>query len=151
MRRLTFAMAVVGGWTSIAAPAPAQTVPAPLPPITLAPQADNDAPAPAPNLPTPSTPDWTFEEVLGGEVTVGPPYSPLAMGVGALTGVVAFNVLQQYVFPNGSLLSQTFLAESDLAASRIYAVGSAVAGALAGQYAYEQTSDTPRSDRVHRH
>jgi hypothetical protein len=143
MRRLTFAMAVVAGWTSIAAPAPAQTVPAPLPPITLVPQAGNDAPVPAPDLPTPSTPDWTFEEVLGGEVIVGPTYSPLAMGVGALTGVVAFNVLQQYVFPNGSLLSQTFLAESDLAASRLYAVGSAVAGALAGQYAYEQTSDTP--------
>ena len=91
----------------------------------------------------PSTPDWTFEEVLGGEVTVGPEFSPVAMGIGAVAGVVAFNMLAQYVFPNSNLLSQTFLAETDLAASRIYVVGSAVAGALAGQYVYEQTSDAP--------
>jgi hypothetical protein len=57
--------------------------------------------------------------------------------------VAAFNMLGQYLFPNTSLLSQTFLAESDIAASRIYAVGSAVAGALAGQYVYEQTNDSP--------
>ena len=90
----------------------------------------------------PSTPDWTFEEVLGGEVTVGPEFSPVAMGVGAVAGVVAFNMLAQYVFPNSNLLTQTFLAETDLAASRIYAAGSAVAGALAGQYIYQQTSDS---------
>ena len=78
---------------------------------------------------------------MGGEVTVGKPVSPTAMAIGALAGVAAFNVLAQYVFPTSSLLAQTVVAESDLAASRIYAVGSAVAGALAGQYVYEQTND----------
>ena len=124
----------------LAYPALAQNAPAnPTAPVLPAPQPDADD---LPALPKPSaTPGWTFEEVLGGEVTVGEPVSPTALAVGALTGVVAFNVLQQYVFPNGSLLSQTFLAESDIAASRIYAIGSAALGALAGQYVYEQTND----------
>ena len=92
---------------------------------------------------SPAPGGWTFEEVMGGEVTVGEPVSPTAMAVGALAGVAVFNVLGQYLFPNSSLLSQTFLAESDIAASRLYAVGSAVAGALAGQYVYEQTNGQP--------
>lgn len=91
----------------------------------------------------PTVPDWTFEEVMGGNVTVGKPVSPWAVGIGALAGVVTFNVLQQYAFPGGGFLAQTVLAESEIAASRIYAVGSAVAGALAGQYVYEQTTDAP--------
>ena len=121
-------------------------------------QTDNDAPLARPALPAdpddipklpgaapqaPSAPGWTFEEVMGGDVTVGEPVSPTAMAVGALAGVVAFNVLAQYVFPNSSLLSQSVVAETDLAASRIYAVGSAVAGALAGQYVYDQTNESP--------
>ena len=108
-----------------------------------APKADDD------DLPSATVPgatqtgehnDWTFEEVMGGEVKVGPEVSPVALGVGAVAGVVAFNVLAQYVFPGSSLLSQTFVAETDLAASRIYAISSAVAGALAGQYVYDQTA-----------
>jgi hypothetical protein len=102
------------------------------PPEVTPPQAVTPRPA------APSAPDWTFEEVLGGEVTVDSDYSPVAMGLGAVAGVVAFNALAQYVIPNGSLLSETILAGSEVAASRIYAVGSAVAGALAGQYIYEQ-------------
>jgi hypothetical protein len=144
-RKLLLSLA---GVTALAAgPVAAQTVAPPVPPSRAVPQAQPNAQPDA--LPgvvapkAPGTPDWTFEEVLGGDVTVGPQYSPTAMGIGALAGVVAFNVLQQYVVPNGSLLSQTFVAETDLAASRIYAIGSAVAGALAGQYVYEQTSDTP--------
>ena len=140
MRNLT-AIILLGGVAGVLAnPAAAQNAPAkPAVPVLPVPQPDaNDVPT----LPRPSaTPGWTFEEVLGGEVTVGEPVSPTALAVGALTGVVAFNVLQQYVFPNGSLLSQTFLAESDIAASRIYAIGSAALGALAGQYVYEQTND----------
>ena len=139
---------IPGALALAAGPAAAQTEPA-TPPSQVAPPAqpdDDDQPGALPNVAAPKapgTPDWTFEEVLGGEVTVGAEYSPVAMGIGAVAGVVAFNLLQQYVVPNASLLSQTFLAESDIAASRIYAVGSAVAGALAGQFVYEQTSDAP--------
>ena len=140
--------ALVGALVLAAGPVVAQTEPG-APPSPVAPPAQPDADDQPGALPgvvapkAPGTPDWTFEEVLGGEVTVGPEYSPVAMGIGAVAGVVAFNLLQQYVVPNGSLLSQTFLAESDIAASRIYAVGSAVAGALAGQFVYERTSDAP--------
>jgi hypothetical protein len=143
--KLGFALATTiyllsGNLAAQTAPGAAQTQ------VTPPPDAD-EAPRVTPPSVTapgaPSAPDWTFEEVLGGEVTVGQELSPVALGVGALAGVVAFNVLAQYVFPNTDLLTQTFLAETDLAASRIYAVGSAVAGALAGQYIYEQTTDTP--------
>lgn len=141
-------IALAGAVALAASPVVAQTAPA-TPPARITPpdlpDAD-DQPGALPGVVTPrapGTPDWTFEEVLGGDVTVGQELSPAAMGIGALAGVVAFNLLQQYVFPNTSLLSQTVLAESDLAASRIYVVGSAVAGALAGQFVYEQSSDAP--------
>ena len=110
----------------------------------MAPKADDDDELPSATVPgatqTGERNDWTFEEVMGGEVKVGPEVSPVALGVGAVAGVVAFNVLAQYVFPGSSLLSQTFVAETDLAASRVYAISSAVAGALAGQYVYDQTA-----------
>jgi hypothetical protein len=141
-------LSLAGALALAAGPAAAQTAPT-TPPSQVVPPAQPDADAQPGALPNvaapkaPGTPDWTFEEVLGGEVTVGQQYSPVAMGIGAIAGVVAFNVLQQYVAPNTNLLAQTVLAESDLAASRIYTVGSAVAGALAGQFVYEQTSDAP--------
>ena len=128
-----------------AAPPEVTTAPVPgaPPSAVVTPDADDD------DLPSATVPgatqtgqnnDWTFEEVMGGEVEVGPEVSPVALGVGAVAGVVAFNVLAQYVFPGSSLLSQTFVAETDLAASRVYAISSAVAGALAGQYVYDQTA-----------
>jgi hypothetical protein len=123
-------------------PALAQNTPS-LPPVQLAPDDDGPVAPVAPNAApqVQAAPGWTFEEVMGGDVTVGEPVSPTAMAVGALAGVAVFNVVAQYVFPNANLLTQTAVAETDLAASRIYAVGSAVAGALAGQYVYEQTND----------
>jgi hypothetical protein len=142
MRNLNTLLSLAGVMGLLASPAVAQNTPAAPPTRVLpAPQPDADDVPAIPQLP--AAPGWTFEEVLGGEVTVGEPVSPTAMAVGALTGVVAFNVLEQYVFPNGSLLSQTFLAESDIAASRIYAIGRAVAGALAGQYVYQRANDRP--------
>ena len=129
-----------------AAPPAVTTAPVPdvPPPAAMAPKADDDDDLPSATVPgatqTGEHNDWTFEEVMGGEVKVGPEVSPVALGVGAVAGVVAFNVLAQYVFPGSSLLSQTFVAETDLAASRVYAIGSAVAGALAGQYVYDQTA-----------
>jgi hypothetical protein len=115
----------------------AKAGPAPVAPagVAAAPKADDDLPsgtvpgssqAAAPktddDLPKGTVPgssqtaagnDWTFEEVMGGNVKVGPEVSPVALGV---------------------------VAETDLAASRIYAISSAVAGALAGQYVYDQTA-----------
>ena len=102
-----------------AAPPAVTTAPVPdvPPPAAMAPKADDDDD----DLPSATVPgatqtgehnDWTFEEVMGGEVKVGPEVSPVALGVGAVAGVVAFNVLAQYVFPGSSLLSQTFVAET---------------------------------------
>jgi len=82
--------------------------------------------------------NWTFGDVMGSHVALGQEVSPAALGVGAVAGVVAFNMLAQYAFPGSNLLAPSFVAETDLAASRIYAIGSAVAGALAGQYIYDQ-------------
>ncbi|MFO1039267.1 MAG: hypothetical protein U1E45_20680 [Geminicoccaceae bacterium] len=90
-----------------------------------------------------AAPNWTFEDVVGADVNVDAPVSPWAMGVGALAGVVGFNLLQQYVVPGFGGLGGTWLAETDIAASRIYAVGSAVVGALAGQAVYDQVRDKP--------
>lgn len=90
-----------------------------------------------------AAPNWTFEEVVGADVNVDAAVSPWAMGVGALAGVVGFNLLQQYVVPGWGGLGGTWLAETDIAASRIYAVGSAVVGALAGQAVYDQVRDKP--------
>ena len=99
---------IPGALALAAGPAAAQTEPA-TPPSQVAPPAqpdDDDQPGALPNVAAPKapgTPDWTFEEVLGGEVTVGAEYSPVAMGIGAIAGVVAFNVLQQYVVPEHQL------------------------------------------------
>jgi hypothetical protein len=131
MRHLNLGFALAAALCLLSGNLAAQPAPPAAPPEVTPPQAATPSPA------APSAPDWTFEEVLGGEVTVDSDYSPVAMGLGAVAGVVAFNVLAQFV-PNGGLLSETFLAGSEIAASRIYAVGSAVAGALAGQYIYEQ-------------
>ena len=96
--------ALVGALVLAAGPVAAQTEPG-APPSPVAPPAQPDADDQPGALPgvvapkAPGTPDWTFEEVLGGEVTVGPEYSPVAMGIGAVAGVVAFNLLQQYVVP----------------------------------------------------
>ena len=136
MRTINVLLACAGVMGLTAGPVLAQaTAPAASPSRVASPVPDVDVDDP--------THDPTFEEVMGGEVTVGEPVSPTAMAVGALAGVAVFNILGQYLFPNTSLLSQTFLAESDIAASRLYAVGSAVAGALAGQYVYEQTNGQP--------
>lgn len=143
MRASSLLIACLGMLALGSIPALAQNTPATRP-AQLAPADDDDPAVPvAPNAApqVQPAPGWTFEEVMGGEVTVGEPVSPTAMAVGALAGVAAFNVLAQYVFPNSNLLAQTVVAETDIAASRIYAVGSAVAGALAGQYVYEQTND----------
>jgi hypothetical protein len=153
MRTINALLACAGVMGLTAGPVLAQATAPAAPPSRVAPSApdidaDDPTPDPTPVLPRAApevspAPGWTFEEVMGGEVTVGEPVSPTAMAIGALAGVAAFNVLGQYLFPNTSLLSQTFLAESDIAASRLYAVGSAVAGALAGQYVYERTNDRP--------
>ena len=88
---------LVGALVLAAGPVVAQTEPG-VPPSRVAPSAEPDAddqPGAVPGVvapKAPGAPDWTFEEVLGGEVTVGPEYSPVAMGIGAVAGVVAFNL-----------------------------------------------------------
>ncbi|MFL5334138.1 MAG: hypothetical protein ACJ8H8_13370 [Geminicoccaceae bacterium] len=118
-------------------------VPGGPPAATMVPKTDDDG-QPSPTVPGATQSgernDWTFEEVMGGQVKVGPQVSPAALGAGAVAGVVAFNMLAQYVFPGSNLLAQSVVAETDVAASRIYAISSAVAGALAGQYIYDQTA-----------
>ena len=89
----------------------------------------------------PGLPEVTFEEI------VGPPphpagYSLTAIALGAVAGVVAVNWLipvlgyQTAAATVGGVPVTAATLESALATSRLYAVGSAVAGGAVGQMLY---------------
>jgi hypothetical protein len=84
-------------------------------------------------------PQLTFEEIVG-DITTGQTISPTAIGVGAIAGVVVLNLVAPGLWPasyvTGGPLVGTILADSALAASRLYTVTSAAAGAWAGQWVY---------------
>jgi hypothetical protein len=103
------------------------------PPAVTAPQA---APLPLPQV--------TFEEIMGIDARRGR-WNPTALGVGAIGGVIGYNVLAPMLFPvanaAGGPLAGTIVADSVVSASRIYAVSSAVAGAFLGQWIYDRIND----------
>ncbi len=116
----------------IAAPAASWAQPRPAPAPAATPQTPPARPTAAAPLATPSgLPNLTFDDIMG-ETGHGPTVNVGAIAAGAVVGVVAFNVLGAYLFPgtyaHGGPLVGTAIADSALAASRIYAVSSAVAG-----------------------
>jgi hypothetical protein len=80
-------------------------------------------------------PNITYEELIGSpeRETV---YNPVVMGVGAVGGVLLFNAFMGAVVAPVAVGASL---DSTLAASRVYAVGSAVAGAFIGQWIYNRT------------
>ncbi|WP_029008672.1 hypothetical protein [Azospirillum halopraeferens] len=120
MRRFLSALLVVllacGPVLLHAAPAHAQTVTEPAPPAV------------APMVP---------------ETAAVPPsadYLPLVVGLGAIAGVVGFNLVALGVgsIPGGAAYAAGMMvpAEMSVAMSRVYAVSSAVAGAWIAHYLY---------------
>ncbi|BBK33564.1 hypothetical protein STHU_41980 [Allostella humosa] len=100
------------------------TVLAEVPPSLLATPAPASAPAPAP------------------APTAADPNLPLVAGLGAIAGVVGFNLLALglQALPGGFAYGAgaVVAAEMSVAMSRVYAVGSAVAGGLAARWAHGQ-------------
>lgn len=113
-----------------ALPAAAQAVPAPER-LTLLRLAD---PAPQP-MPVSSLPDITYEELIGSPQHASS-YSPVALGLGAIGGVLVFNGVGSTLI--GPATTAGVPLESALAASRVYAISSAVVGAFVGQWIYER-------------
>lgn len=131
------------------APAQAQAQPPAPPPAQAQAPARPAAPAaaaPATEAARPAQPlpQITFEEIMGMDARQGR-WSPVAMGVGAIGGVIGYNILAPTLFPvsnaAGGPVAGTILADSAIAASRVYAISSAVAGAFIGQWIYDQFSE----------
>ena len=94
----------------------------------------------APEAPLPG---WIFEEVVSSPRQRS--WNFTALGVGAVGGVAAFNVLQDYFFPAaGATTTISWVGADPIAASRIFAISSAVLGAFAGQYVFARTSWSAR-------
>jgi len=147
-----FVIAAALAATLAAAPALAQTVPAPAPappaPTTPAPanqgsQRPGVAPGthPGPTIsgqPTPM-PNLTFEEIVG-DIPANQTLSPSAIAIGAVAGVIIFNMLTPTLFPatymTGGPLVGTIVADTAVSASRIYAISSAAIGGWTGQWIY---------------
>ena len=145
---MTSRILMAAAFATALATAPAFAQPAPAPTPTPAPtpqgsQRPGAAPGahPGPTIsgqPTPM-PQLTFEEIVG-DIPVGQTVSPTALGIGAIAGVVVFNMIAPSLWPvsylTGGPLVGTIFADSALAASRVYTVTSAVVGAWAGQWVY---------------
>jgi len=93
----------------------------------------------------PGLPAVTFEEIVG-QPKSSAGYSLAAISAGAVAGVVAFNLLLPvlgYTTVSAALAAAPITGatlESALATSRVFAVGSAVAGGLAGHWLYSGPS-----------
>jgi len=140
-----------------AAQPPVAVQQAPAPPVTIAPvpaappqMQAQAAPAPAaPPAPAaaPQTrlPDASFEQLVGEEVVDRRRVSPYALGAGAILGVVVFNVASTYFAPAmmmaGGPLAGTVVGNTAVAASRVYAVSSAVAGSLTAYWLSQKLAD----------
>jgi hypothetical protein len=162
MTSRTLMAAALAATIAGAAPAFAQPAPAPAPatrpgiPPGTAPGTAPDtrpgvAPATRPGVapgtqpgptatgqPTPA-PQMTFEEIAG-DITSSQTISPTAIAIGAIAGVVVFNLVAPSLWPvsylTGGPLVGTIFADSALAASRVYTVTSAAAGGWVGQWVY---------------
>ncbi|MGE0718053.1 MAG: hypothetical protein AB7P02_21580 [Alphaproteobacteria bacterium] len=76
---------------------------------------------------------------------------PLAAGIGAIVGVVSFNVLALGLpaLPGGMAASAPAVAaEFSVAMSRVYATASAIAGGLMANWAYESATGPDRRERA---
>lgn len=134
---LAAAITLAGYGAAMAQQRPATHAPAATPPASAAAQTPPIARPTAP-LGTPSgMPALTFGDIVGERGT-STPISLGGVAVGAVAGVVVFNVVTAYFFPGvfayGAPLAGTVVAESALAASRIYAITSAALGGVAGNW-----------------
>ncbi len=112
--------------------ASAQTAPAPARPA--APQAAPAAPAaPAakPAAPVKAAPQITFEEIVASEDRRS--YQMYAIGAGAIGGVLLFNTVAMPVL---GISASGIGTEAAIAASRVYAVTSAVTGGIVANMLY---------------
>jgi len=138
MKRLLLLAAAIVTILSGADRSHAQSNPLGLLQQAQAPQAQPASPTPGATAAAPKLPSATFEQLVGDEVVRRDRINPYAIGVGAIAGVVVFNVVTAYLSPGammaGGPLAATAVADSAIAASRIYAVTSAVVGALAGNW-----------------
>ncbi|MCC7273168.1 MAG: hypothetical protein IT561_10920 [Alphaproteobacteria bacterium] len=100
-----------------------------------APPASAGPAAPATRLP----PDLRFEDFVQASGPLGHKHDLTPLAIGAISGVVLFNMVAATLAPPlaaGAPLAGTVIADSALAASRIYAVGSAVLGAWVADWLY---------------
>ncbi len=114
------------------APAAGAARQAPPPAAPAAPAASQAAPSQA-APPAQGLPRITFED-LAGRRDAPPPVSMSALGLGAIGGTLVFNGLQPVLGIRAGFAG----VETALAVSRVYAVSSAVVGAVIGQWLYER-------------
>lgn len=109
--------------------APPQAAPA----APAAPAPAQAAPAATGAAAAPGLPKIAFED-LAGRRDAPPPVSMSALGLGAIGGTLVFNGLQPVLGIRAGFAG----VETALAVSRVYAVSSAVVGAVIGQWLYER-------------
>ncbi|WP_374440892.1 hypothetical protein [Stella sp.] len=99
-------------------------------------------PAPPGLAPAPAAPTVPVPAPVGAAAPERDDWLPLVAGLGAIAGVVGFNLaaLGLQALPGGFAYGagSVVAAEMSVAMSRVYAVASAVAGGLAGRYAYQE-------------
>ena len=138
MNRLkVVSLAVVMASVVVAGSAVAQSnAPQAAPQVAPRPAAPVTAPARPAGVAT--APSITFEEIVGVPYRRNE-YSMWAIGAGAIGGVLAMNALLPSLGVSTVMALPTTTAglESMLAASRVYAATSAVAGGIVGQMIYD--------------
>lgn len=101
-------------------------------------------PAPSPSAPAPSAPAPVVPAPAAPAAEAGFDYYPIVVGLGALAGVVAFNLvaLGPAALPGGLAYggaagAALVPAEMSVAMSRVYATAAAGAGGLLAYYLYK--------------
>jgi len=140
-RMKTVSLAVVMASVVVAGSALAQSnAPQAAPQVApqVAPRPAAPATAPAKPAGVASAPSITFEEIVGVPYLRNE-YNMWAIGAGAIGGVLAMNAILPSLGVSTvmALPTTTVGLESMLAASRVYAATSAVAGGIVGQMIYD--------------
>ena len=136
-RMKTVSLAVVMASVVVAGSALAQSnAPQAAPQVAPRPAAPATAPAKPAGVTT--APSITFEEIVGVPYRRNE-YNMWAIGAGAIGGVLAMNAILPSLGVSTvmALPTTTVGLESMLAASRVYAATSAVAGGIVGQMIYD--------------
>ena len=136
-RMKTVSLAVVMASVVVAGSALAQSnAPQAAPQVAPCPAAPATAPAKPAGVAT--APSITFEEIVGVPYRRNE-YNMWAIGAGAIGGVLAMNAILPSLGVSTvmALPTTTVGLESMLAASRVYAATSAVAGGIVGQMIYD--------------